>query len=65
MNTESVVGVIALFSIVLFVNSLGSGPLSGLVVDHLTQKVSMVMRRVFGIIALVSTVAYIIISLNN
>lgn len=65
MNIESIVGVIALLSIVVFFITLGTDMLDGVVMDFLPEKVRKQLRWTFGIVALVSTATYIIISLKN
>jgi hypothetical protein len=62
---ESIVGLIALIAIVVFFLSLGTDILDGLVMDFFSEKFRKQLRWTLGIIALISTVAYIIISLKN
>ncbi len=62
---ESIFGVIALISIVLFFISLGTDMFDGLLMDLLPRKFLEGLRWMLGIVALVSTVVYIIVSLKN
>ena len=65
MNIESIVAVIALISIVLFFLSLGTDTFDGLITDLLPEKFRKLLRLTLGIVALISTAAYITISLKN
>jgi hypothetical protein len=65
MNIESIVGVVALFAIVAFITSLGSDPIDGLLTDFLPEKFRKCLRWILGTVALISTAAYIVISLKN
>ena len=62
---ESIIAVVALISIVLFFISLGTDIFDGFLIDLLPQKFLKGLRWILGIVALVSTVAYIIVSLKN
>ena len=62
---ESVISLIALISIVLFFFSLGTDMFDGFLMDLLPEKFLKALRWVFGIVALISTIAYIIVSLKN
>ncbi len=65
MNIESIVAIVALISIVLFFLSLGTDIFDGLLMDLLPEKFRKGLRWILGIVALVSTAAYIIVSLKN
>jgi hypothetical protein len=65
MNIESTVAVIALISIVAFFISLGTDMFDGFFMDLLPEKFRKGLRWTLGIIAFVSTVAYIMLSLKN
>lgn len=65
MNIESIVAVVALISIVLFFLSLGTDMFEGLLMDLLPEKFRKGLRWILGVVALISTVTYIIVSLKN
>jgi TRAP-type C4-dicarboxylate transport system permease small subunit len=62
---DSIISLVALISVVLFFISLGTDMFDGLLMDLLPEKFREKLRWVLGIIALISTTAYIIVSLKN
>jgi len=61
---ESIISLIALVSIVLFFLSLGVDMFDGFLIDLLPEKFRKGLRWILGIVALVSTAAYIVISIS-